>query len=94
MHVRWLRTALRNLDEEAKDIATDDPDAARTIVERVLDAGGSVAEQPALGRPGRVPGTCELVVRKTWYIVPYRVKGDVIKVFRVFHASRRLPNRW
>jgi len=94
MRVRRLRTALRNLDEEAKYIATDDPDAARTVVERVLDAVGSLAEQPGLGRPGRVPGTRELVVRKTRYIVPYRVKGDVIEVLRVLHTSRRLPNRW
>ena len=94
MRVRWLRTALRNLDEEAKYIATDDPDAARTVVQRVLDAVGSLAEQPALGRPGRVPGTRELVVRETRHIVPYRVKGDIIEVLRLFHTSRRLPNRW
>ena len=94
MRVRWLRTALRNLDDEAKYIATDDPDAARTVVQRVLDAVGSLAEQPSLGRPGRVPGTRELVVRRTRYIVPYRVKGDVIEVLRVFHTSRRLPSPW
>jgi len=93
MRVRWLRTALRNLDEEAKYIATDDPEAARTVVQRVLDAVGSLAEQPSLGRAGRVPGTRELVVRGTRYIVLYRVKGDVIEVLRVFHTSRRLPSR-
>ena len=94
MRVRGSRTALRNLDEEAKDIATDGPDGVRTVVQRVLDAVGSLSEQPSLGRPGRVPGTRELVVRKTRYIVPYRVKDDVIEVLRVFHASRRLPNLW
>jgi len=94
MRVRWLRTALRNLDEEAKYIATNDPDVARIVVQRVLDAVGWLAAQPSLGRPGRVPGTRELVVRKTRYVVPYRVQGDVIEVLRVFHTSRRLPNRW
>ena len=94
MRVRWLRTALRNLDEEAKYIATNDPDVARIVVQRALGAVGSLAAQPSLGRPGRVPGTRELVVRKTRYVVPYRVQGDVIEVLRVFHTSRRLPNRW
>ena len=38
MRVRWLRTALRNLDEEATYIAADDPTAARLVVERVWNA--------------------------------------------------------
>ena len=94
MRVRWLRRALRNLDEEASYIAAEDPKAARLVVGRVLDAVAKLAEQPGLGRPGRVPGTRELVVPKTRYLVPYRVRGEAVEILRVFHASRRLPERW
>jgi addiction module RelE/StbE family toxin len=94
MRVRWLRTALRNLDDEASYIAADDPGAARLVVARVLEAVATLESQPALGRPGRWPGTRELVVRKTRYVVPYRVRGDVIEILRVFHTSRRLPEKW
>jgi toxin ParE1/3/4 len=94
MRVKWLRTALRNLDAEAGYIAEDDPDAARLIVERVLFAVAMLEEQPGLGRPGRVPNTRELVVLKTRYVVPYRVRGDTIEVLRVFHTSRRPPETW
>ena len=94
MRVRWLRTALRNLDEEADHIAADNPAAARLVVRRVMQAVAMLAEQPGLGRPGRVPGTRELMVPRTRYIVPYRVRGDVVEVLRVFHTSRRLPSRW
>ena len=94
MRVRWLRGALRNLDEEASHIAADDPVAASRVVERVLAAVASLAEQPGLGRQGRVPGTRELVVQRTRYIVPYRVRGEVVEVLRVFHTSRRQPRRW
>jgi len=94
MRVRWLRKALRNLDDEATYIATDDAAAARLVVKRVLDAVSSLAEQPGLGRPGRVPGTRELIVAKTRYIVPYRVRGETVEILRMFHTSRRLPNRW
>jgi len=93
VQVRWLRTALRNLDEEATYIAADDPQAAQLMVERVLNAVEVLATQPALGRPGRVPGTRELVVTKTRYLVPYRVRGQVVEVLRVFHTSRRPPQR-
>lgn len=94
MRVRWLRKALRNLDEEATYIAVDDAKAARLVIARVLDAVATLEQQPALGRPGRVPGTRELVVRKTRYIVPYRVRGDVIEILRIFHSSRRPPEKW
>jgi len=94
MRVRWLRKALRNLDDEASFVAADDAAAARLVVERVIEAVAQLAEQPGLGRPGRVQGTRELVVSKTRYIVPYWVHGDTMEVLRVFHTSRRLPERW
>jgi plasmid stabilization system protein ParE len=89
-----LHTALRNLDAEASFIAEEDPAAARLVVQLVLAAVAMLAAQPALGRPGRVPSTRELVVLKTRYIVPYRVRGDTIEILRVFHTSRRLPQKW
>ena len=94
MRVKWLRKALRNLDEEATYIAIDDVAVARLVVKRVLDAVALLAEQPGLGRPGRVPGTRELIVAKTRYLVPYRVRGETVEILRVFHTSRRLPERW
>lgn len=94
MRVRWLRKALRNLDDEASYIAADSPDAAQLVVQRVLEAVAMLAHQPGMGRPGRVSGTRELVVLETRYIVPYRVRGQTIEILRVFHTSRRLPERW
>ncbi|MDE2094586.1 MAG: type II toxin-antitoxin system RelE/ParE family toxin [Burkholderiales bacterium] len=85
---------MRNLDDEATYIATDDAAAARRVVKRVFDAVAQLADQPGLGRPGRVPATRELIVDKTRYIVPYRVRGDTVEILCVFHTSRRLPARW
>ena len=94
MRLRWLRRALQNLEEEARHIAADDPDAARAVVARVLEAVSLLASQPELGRPGRVAGTRELIVLRTRYIVPYRLRGDVVEILRVFHTSRRPPAQW
>ena len=80
--------------DEAAYIAADDRAAASLVVQRVIAAVDMLAEQPGLGRPGRVPGTRELVVMKTRYIVPYRVRADSVEVLRVFHTTRRLPDRW
>lgn len=94
MQVKWLHKALQNLDEEAAYIAQDDASAARLVVQRVMAAVAMLADQPGLGRPGRVPGTRELIVAKTRYLVPYRVRGGTVEVLRVFHTSRRLPGKW
>jgi toxin ParE1/3/4 len=92
--IRWLKTALRNFDEEITYIASDNPVAARLVARRIADAVELLAEQPALGRPGRVAGTRELVVLRTRYLIPYRVRRGVVEIMRVFHASRRPPQRW
>jgi toxin ParE1/3/4 len=91
VRVRWLRCALINLDEEAEYIARDNPDAAARIVDRIATSVDRLATHPASGRPGRVPGTRELVVTGTPYIVPYRVRGDSVEILRVFHAARKWP---
>ena len=83
MRVRWLRRALRALDDEASCIALEDPAAARLVVERVIRAAATLAEQPAIGRPGRVPGTREWVESPTRYVLPYRVKGSEAEILAV-----------
>jgi toxin ParE1/3/4 len=49
--------------------------------------------QPHMGRPGRVPGTRELVVSDLPYVIPYRVRGHTIQILRVFHTARKWPAR-
>ena len=94
MRVVWLRKALQNLRDEAEFIARDNPAAAREVVARIEHAAQLLSDHPSLGREGRVPGTRELIVPDTPYIVPYRVMDSRIVVLRVFHASRRLPSTW
>ncbi|HLQ00820.1 MAG TPA: type II toxin-antitoxin system RelE/ParE family toxin [Burkholderiales bacterium] len=94
LEVAWLRKALRNLDEEAAYIAQDNPPAAQQIVARIMHAVDLLTGQPGLGRPGRVPGTRELPVPKTRYLIPYRVRGRRIEILRVFHTSRKPPSQW
>ena len=92
--VKWLRKALKNLEAEAEYIARDDPKAAASVIEKIRDAVMNLEQHPALGRPGRVPDTRELIVSGTPYIVPYRVKGKRIEVLRVFHSARRWPTEF
>jgi toxin ParE1/3/4 len=92
VRIKWLRTALANLDTEAEYIARDSPTAASRVATAIATAVDNLAEFPAMGRPGRVPGTRELVVPNTPYIVPYRVRSNTVEVLRVFHAARKWPS--
>lgn len=96
MQVKWLNKALQNLDDEAEYIAKDDPAAARIVIQRIFDSVNLLPDNPAMGNPGRIHGTRELVVPDTRYIIPYRVRPglDYIEILRVFHSSRRLPKHW
>lgn len=96
MQVRWLNKALKNLDDEAEYIAKNDPVAATLVVKRIVDAINLLPDNPALGHAGRIHGTRELIVPDTRYIVPYRVKPQLkqIEILRIFHTSRKPPQRW
>lgn len=89
--VKWTRTALRNLELELAYVAQDRPEAALKLVQRVEEAVTKLSEQPSIGRPGRVTGTRELVVTGTSYIIPYRVRENIVEILRVLHSARRRP---
>jgi toxin ParE1/3/4 len=94
VRVRWLRKALANLDEEAEYIAKDNPAAAGRLVLRILAEAELLRDNPAMGRAGRVPGTRELVVAGTPYIVPYRVRDELVEILRVLHGARKWPGKF
>ncbi|CBE67690.1 MAG: type II toxin-antitoxin system RelE/ParE family toxin [Candidatus Methylomirabilis oxygeniifera] len=89
MKVRWLSRAADDLEYLYEYIAQDNPEAAASEAGKVLEAVKHLADYPASGRPGRVPGTRELVISR--YIVAYRVKDGVVQILRVLHAARKWP---
>lgn len=89
MHGNWLGAARANLIAVSEYIAQDNPDASAKTVAAITRAVESLKRFPAAGRPGRVPGIRELVVSGTPYIVPYRVRGNIVEVLRVLHSSRK-----
>lgn len=83
----------RRLEDIRERIAADNPTAATRMIERIRAAVKRLAASPALGRPGRVAGTRELVIPHTPYIVPYRVNGDVVQIITILHSAQRWPDR-
>ena len=48
MQVKWLKTALRNLDHEAEYIASSDPDAAKKLVATIFNSVDNLKINPSL----------------------------------------------
>ncbi|PHK92887.1 type II toxin-antitoxin system mRNA interferase toxin, RelE/StbE family [Pseudoroseomonas rhizosphaerae] len=91
MIVRYTRQALADLDAARDYIALDNPRAAAALAARLREAIDGLRQFPERGRAGRVPGTRELVVPSTPFVVPYRVAGREIHVLAVLHGARAWP---
>ena len=91
----WSPEAIDDLAALRAYIAKDDPAAAQRVALRIVESVEMLlSENPDVGRPGRVPGTRELVISRTPFIVPYRVRGQSIQVLRVYHGACRWPERF
>ncbi len=91
MRVVWLREATISLDHHYDYIARENPRAARHVFQRIIAATQRLGTFPNSGRPGRIPGTRELVITNLPYIAVYRVADDAVEIFRVFHTAMDWP---
>ncbi|NVZ99986.1 type II toxin-antitoxin system RelE/ParE family toxin [Pseudomonas gingeri] len=94
MRVEWLKTALRNLDDAAAYIAQDNPQAAQAFMLEVRASVQRLAQFPAMGHEGRIPGTREWPLPDLPYLIPYRIRNGRLQVLRVFHTRRLPPDQW
>ena len=91
MSVIWTRPAARDLGAIQDYVARDNPVAAYRLTQTVRQCVRHLTDHPNMGRQGRVGGTRELVISRTPYIVPYRVRGDQVEILAVFHGARKWP---
>lgn len=93
MQIIWSTEAEADLEEAFEHISAENPQAALKLFYRVKEKVELLVDHPGLGKPGRVPGTKELVITNTPFVVPYRVlpQKKQLQIIRVFHSSREWP---
>ncbi len=92
MRLRWTSLAERDLEAIAEYVGQDSPAAAARVVLELIDQAATLLPaHPAIGRPGRVLGTRELVIGHLPYIIAYRVRDRDVEIVRVLHTSRAWP---
>ncbi|MBI1946836.1 MAG: type II toxin-antitoxin system RelE/ParE family toxin [Deltaproteobacteria bacterium] len=92
--MRWSKEARADLIEARRFVAENSPRAASRLAARILDVVEHLERNPQMGRDGFVPGTRELVVATTPYIVIYEVQRDHVNILGVVHGRMdRTPGR-
>jgi len=91
MQIKWLDLAVSDLQHIYEYIHYDNPNAAHKVAGIICKKVEILSKSPHLGRPGRVPDTRELILSGFPYIIPYRVKNNVLEILRVLHTSLQWP---
>lgn len=93
VNVRWAQAALADLEGIQDYLVEVNPAAAACLVDVLRAAAESLRTMPHRGRPGRWPGTRELVLGGERHLIPYRVEGEAVQILRVFHGAGAWPER-
>ncbi len=91
MRLNWSRLAAADRKAIFDHIERENPRAAIFTDDRIRSQLKRLLVFPEIGRPGRVPGTRELVVSRTPYIAAYVIVGDTIRILRILHGAQLWP---
>ncbi len=89
MRVRYLPSALRQLDAILDYIDAHDLQGANRVKARINAMTMLLSTHPLTGETTRRPGQRRMLVSPFPYVIFYRVTDDEVIVQRVRHTSRR-----
>ncbi|MGB3288407.1 MAG: type II toxin-antitoxin system RelE/ParE family toxin [Burkholderiaceae bacterium] len=88
--ISWSAAALEDLNTIIRHIADVDVHAALAMHEVIENSVLPVSDYPYVYRPGRVPGTREVIAHPN-YIVVCEVQTDRVNVLAVMHTRQQFP---
>lgn len=90
MNVFWTPEAIQDRTDIWEYIASDSPPAAARMDALFSEAAAGLATHPFMGKPGKVAGTRDLIIRKRYRPV-YEVDGETVWILALVHAARLWP---
>ena len=93
--IEWTETASEDLDGVADYLLAEGVafEAVEEYVKRIFKAPEHLAAFPGAGKPGRMPGTRERLVKDTPYALIYAERDNKVQILRVMHGSRQFPEQ-
>lgn len=94
MKLDWVGRSLADIDSINAYIRSSNPTAAARVFAAIKSTAERLRSFPRSGPPGRLPGTREIVVRGTSYLIVYRLGGETTEILRVLHGRQDWPGTW
>jgi plasmid stabilization system protein ParE len=85
--IRWSTRAADEFEALINHINEDNPEAALSMAQNVLNRIAQIQAFPNIGRPGERPGTRELVVAP-FVVVYWLLTEDDAEILRVWHGAQ------
>ena len=90
--LEWTKIAEKQKDQIVDYIALDNIAAAVEMDTLIENSAESLLAQPEKAKPGRVPGTRELVIHEHYMLIyKYSVEENAVTILNVLHTSRQWP---
>ena len=90
--IEWTEQATRQLDQAHDYIAlSNSEEVAARVIMRIATTVQQLATFPMSGRPGRVPGTRELVISNSPFVVAYIIDKERIVILAIYHGAQQWP---
>jgi toxin ParE1/3/4 len=88
MRLRWTPTSADDLQNISDYLHQQHPQLAQPTVRRLYAEIRELSRFPSRGRPGREPGTRELVLTGLPYVIVFRSTDQVVEILRMHHGSQ------
>jgi toxin ParE1/3/4 len=88
----WTEQATQQLDQAHDYIAlSNSENVAAQVTMRIITSIQQLATFPMSGRPGRVPGTRELVISNLPFIAAYSIENERVVILAIYHGAQQWP---
>jgi len=90
--IEWTEQAIRQLGQAHDYIALSNSDEVAVLITmHIATSVQQLATFPTSGRSGRVPGTRELVISNSPFVVAYHIEKERIVILAIYHGAQQWP---
>jgi addiction module RelE/StbE family toxin len=88
MRIRWTSPAAQDMQGISDYLKERHPQYRLPTMHKLYGKIQSLKETPHIGRPGRIEGTREILFTPLPYVAVYRVEGEIVEIWRIWHAAQ------
>lgn len=90
MNIRWTKPFTQNLESARLYIMAEDPQAAASVLKRILGTLNTLSLFPESGKENKQKiGTRHIPIPKTPFVIAYRIKNNTVELLALWHQSQK-----